>query len=54
MNLAAAVVVALATLAGSSVADGPAVSLRLEPQHPWRPPFGLERVGRPVVAAAEA
>jgi hypothetical protein len=54
MNLAAAVVVALGTLAGGPVADGPAVSLCLEPHHPWRPPFGLELVGQPIVAVVSA
>lgn len=27
--------------------------IRLEPQHPWRPPFGLERVGQPIAAVVE-
>src|SRR5262249_55884833 len=27
--------------------------IRLEPQHPWRPPFGLERVGQPITAVVE-
>jgi hypothetical protein len=27
--------------------------VRIDPGHPWRPPFGLERVGRPVVAIVE-
>jgi len=30
------------------------VQIRLEPQHPWRPPFGLERVGQPITAIVEA
>jgi hypothetical protein len=25
-----------------------AAQIRLESQHPWRPPFGLERVGQPL------
>ncbi len=28
--------------------------IRLDPGHPWRPPFGLERVGKPITAWAEA
>lgn len=28
-------------------------TIRLEPHHPWRPPFDLERVGKGVTAAAE-
>ena len=27
--------------------------IRLESQHPWRPPFGLERVGQPITAVVE-
>jgi hypothetical protein len=27
--------------------------LRIDPGHPWRPPFGLERVGRPTRVMAE-
>src|SRR5512145_3331195 len=27
--------------------------IRLESPHPWRPPFGLERVGQPLTALAE-
>ena len=28
--------------------------VRLDPGHPWRPPFGLDRVGRPMLAVVEA
>jgi len=27
--------------------------IRIDPGHPWRPPFGLDRVGRPLTAVAE-
>ena len=27
--------------------------VRIDPGHPWRPPFGLERVGQPVTAVVE-
>ena len=27
--------------------------IRLDSQHPWRPPFGLERVGQPLTAVVE-
>ena len=27
--------------------------IRLESQHPWSPPFGLERVGQPITAVVE-
>src|SRR5579863_3784033 len=29
-------------------------TVRLETVHPWRPPFGLDRVGRPLMAVVEA
>ena len=30
-----------------------AADLRLVQQHPWRPPFGLERIGQPTTVAAD-
>ena len=33
---------------------GPAFQIRLDAGHPWRPPFGLERVGRPIAVVVEA
>jgi len=27
--------------------------VRLDPGHPWRPPFGLDRVGKPVIAIVD-
>ena len=27
--------------------------MRIEPGHPWRPPFGVERIGRPLTAVAQ-
>jgi len=27
--------------------------IRIDPGHPWRPPFGLDRIGRPLTAVAE-
>lgn len=38
-------------------AEGPAVEaikILVEPNHPWRPPFGLDRVGLPITIAVEA
>ncbi len=32
----------------------PRFTLQLEPDHPWRPPFGLERVGRPISIRVES
>jgi hypothetical protein len=34
--------------AGSCLASAEGFQIRLDPGHPWRPPFGLERVGRPI------
>jgi hypothetical protein len=31
----------------------PPVQIRVDTGHPWRPPFGLERVGRPLLVTAE-
>jgi len=39
--------------AAAQTGPGPAVQIRLEPGHPWRPPFGLERIGRPWDAVVE-
>jgi hypothetical protein len=33
--------------------DAPQARIRVEQSHPWRPPFGLERIGQPLVAAVE-
>ena len=35
-------------------APGRRTGFTLDPGHPWRPPFGLERIGRPVVIVVEA
>lgn len=32
----------------------PAFRIKVDLGHPWRPPFGLDRVGRPTVAVVEA
>ncbi len=32
----------------------PAFKITLDPGHPWRPPFGLERIGRAVQVVVEA
>jgi hypothetical protein len=34
--------------------ETPVFKVRLDSGHPWRPPFGLERVGRPMLAVVEA
>jgi hypothetical protein len=31
----------------------PAAQIRIDPGHPWRPPFGLDRIGRPLTAVVE-
>src|SRR4051794_32068026 len=38
---------------GQEVAP-PTFRIRLDPGHPWRPPFGLNRVGRSIVANVES
>ena len=34
-------------------AKKPAAQIRVDPGHPWRPPFGLDRIGRPLTAVVE-
>ena len=44
----------VASLLASGLAAGAdAPRVRLDAGHPWRPPFGLDRVGRPVEAVVE-
>ena len=31
----------------------PAARIRIDPGHPWRPPFGLDRIGRPLNVVVE-
>lgn len=38
---------------GAAMAAAPAAKLTVEPGHPWTPPFGLNRVGRPLEAVVE-
>jgi hypothetical protein len=38
---------------GVSSRGAPVFQVRLDVAHPWRPPFGLERIGRPIVAVVE-
>jgi hypothetical protein len=40
----------VAAMAEVEAATGPPFKIDLEKAHPWRPPFGLARVGRPIVA----
>jgi len=37
-----------------AVEDARTFQVRLDAGHPWRPPFGLDRVGRPITAVVEA
>ena len=54
MTRTTAVLLALAALTGLRPGPAPGappkVTMGVDPGHPWRPPFGLDRVGRPVVA----
>ena len=55
LGLMGAVLAASAALASVDQSENSsALRLRVEPGHPWRPPFGLERVGGPVTAVVEA
>ena len=47
-------VVMLAGAIGDRAASAQGFQLRLEHGHPWRPPFGLERVGTPFTAVIQA
>lgn len=38
---------------GAAEAGKPPARIRVERSHPWRPPFGLDRVGQPLNAAVE-
>jgi hypothetical protein len=42
-----------AAIAAAADARKPAAQIRIDPGHPWRPPFGLERVGRPLSVVVE-
>jgi hypothetical protein len=50
------VIVALSSRvsAGDQTVRKPAYKITLDPGHPWRPPFGLERIGRPIQILIEA
>ena len=32
----------------------PVIHVQIDQGHPWRPPFGLERIGRPLAAVVSA
>jgi hypothetical protein len=55
MLLVVAVIVALSAALRDCAAMEPqaAYQLRLDEGHPWRPPFGLDRIGRPIAAVVE-
>ena len=42
------------TASRGSIAAAPTFQVRLDSGHPWRPPFGLDRVGRPTAVVVEA
>ncbi len=55
--LALACELSRSSLAASSAPEGaqpPAFKIALDPGHPWRPPFKLDRIGRPVVVVVES
>ena len=54
-RLSSAILAVILTGADGNPPGGARVfQVRLDPGHPWRPPFGLERVGRPIIAVVEA
>ncbi len=48
------IVVVLFTTCRPSIAAAPSFQMRLDSGHPWRPPFGLDRVGRRVEVIVES
>src|SRR5262249_47240982 len=55
LRLPSALWAVILTGAGGNPPGGARVfQVRLDRGHPWRPPFGLERVGRPITAVVEA
>lgn len=51
--LAGVVCFGAASLAAGGAPEKAACQIRLDPGHPWRPPFGLARVGQPLTAVVE-
>src|SRR5439155_17028402 len=45
--------VGMPLLAQDDCAEQVAAQVRVDPGHPWRPPFGLDGVGRPLTALVE-
>lgn len=41
------------TRAAESCGENPSARIRVDAGHPWRPPFGLDRVGKPLAVGAE-
>ncbi len=44
----------LAASSDAERAEPTVFKIALDPGHPWRPPFGLDRIGRPVMVVVEA
>ena len=42
-----------ARIVAGEVSVQPAVQIRVDEGHPWRPPFGLQRIGRPLLVTVE-
>ncbi len=51
--LTAAGMVPFPTASGADIAAAPEASIRVDDGHPWRPPFGVQRIGRPLTAVVE-
>jgi hypothetical protein len=44
----------VAALGDDQPPSPPPYRISLDPGHPWRPPFGLDRIGRPILTVVEA
>src|SRR6266487_5885286 len=47
------IAVTLPALAIEDRSEEELAHIRIDPGHPWRPPFGLERVGQPLTLRVE-
>ena len=48
------IAIVLVTTCRASIAAAPSFQVRLDRGHPWRPPFGLDRVGQPIAVVIES
>src|SRR5262245_6530835 len=41
-------------IGGDAVRSAPEYRIHLDTPHPWRPPFGLDRIGQPITAVVDS